>query len=371
MCLLFRLCLPERADLIEKLRGFQPGHRGLRGGKLHGEARRRQRGHGVLRPRGDSLLRLLREYRLRVRLRKLHQPLHHDGGLRVRQRVGRTEEHACFRCCAGDDAAAEGGDDIRTHPLRRVRFIGEAGGQRGFLWRAVEQMHRHNQKFSAPDGFVWRKAEMSGDRPAGVGALFPEPDAQILRVLVKIAVDGAVGRLNDLDLDAGLVRYVSGGIGGGKDEAVLADLVFLRRVGEGTVLVQLYGTALGRADERVGQRVAVRIGDLERPAVRDVFIGLERAVRRCGRLIFPVEKGNAKLARHTDAVGIDWAVVERALCLRVGDRLHTELLQRSGGQNIPGADAPCAVADGADGGRGDGGNKDAAQGGGVLTERLL
>ena len=105
---------------------------------------------------------------------------------------------------------------------------------------------------------------MSGDRPAGVGALFPEPDAQILRVLVKIAVDGAVGRLNDLDLDAGLVRYVSGGIGGGKDEAVLADLVFLRRVGEGTVLVQLYGTALGRADERVGQRVAVRIGDLER-----------------------------------------------------------------------------------------------------------
>ena len=160
--------------------------------------------------------------------------MEHDGCLCAAQILLRAENQPLLGRRPGDHAGLIGRGQIRLLPEGRFQFIREAGRDRPVRLLKSGQLHAGDQKLAAADRAVRLKAG---------------------HILIRCLIRG----LQNTDLDAGLIRDVPGRIGRSKNERILADLVFIRRIGEAAVRMQLDRAALWFLDKLIRQLLILLI----------------------------------------------------------------------------------------------------------------
>ena len=184
----------------------------------------------------------------------------HDGCLCAAQILLRAENQPLLGRRPGDHAGLIGRGQIRLLPEGRFQFIREAGRDRPVRLLKSGQLHAGDQKLAAADRAVRLKAEVPGNDSAGVKPLVLEPHGgERIPVAGHILIRCLIRGLQNADLDAGLIRDVPGRIGRSKNERILADLVFIRRIGEAAVRMQLDRAALWFLDKLIRQLLILLI----------------------------------------------------------------------------------------------------------------
>ena len=153
----------------------------------------------------------------------------------------------------------QGADRAALRPGRDLRVVTEAR-HREVARRNARAGERHGDELAAADGVVRLKAEVPGNDSAGVKPLVLEPHGgERIAVTGHILIRCLIRGLQNADLDAGLIRDVPGRIGRSKNERILADLVFIRRIGEAAVRMQLDRAALWFLDKLIRQLLILLI----------------------------------------------------------------------------------------------------------------
>ena len=192
--------------------------------------------------------------------RQAQELLEHDGCLCAAQILLRAENQPLLGRRPGDHAGLIGRGQIRLLPEGRFQFIREAGRDRPVRLLKSGQLHAGDQKLAAADRAVRLKAEVPGNDSAGVKPLVFEPHGgERIPVAGHILIRCLIRGLQNADLDAGLIRDVPGWIGRSKNERILADLVFIRRIGEAAVRMQLDCAALWFLDKLIRQLLILLI----------------------------------------------------------------------------------------------------------------